>query len=194
MNDKIYLVTGATGFLGSNICRELVEQGRRVRAFVLSNDKGTAHIPKEVEVVEGNLCDKKSLKNLFDVPANMEIVVIHAASIVTVEPEYNQKVMDARGNRVCGKIGLKNRILNDITKTVCVQNLIATHQKYLFRSLFSKNSTSFDLSSFLSKPQEGFPEASLQSFGVPVCSERSQISVFSCIFGRRMLYLFHTQQ
>ena len=94
MNDKIYLVTGAAGFLGSNICRELVEQGRRVRAFVLPNDKGTAHIPKEVEVVEGNLCDKKSLKNLFDVPANMEIVVIHAASIVTVEPEYNQKVMD----------------------------------------------------------------------------------------------------
>ena len=33
-------------------------------------------------------------------------------------------------------------------KTVWVQILIATHEKYLFRSLYTKNSTSFDLSNF----------------------------------------------
>ena len=32
---KIYLVTGAAGFLGGTICRQLVAQGKRVRAFVL---------------------------------------------------------------------------------------------------------------------------------------------------------------
>ena len=33
-----YLVTGAAGFLGSTVCRQLVEEGADVRAFVLPND------------------------------------------------------------------------------------------------------------------------------------------------------------
>ena len=38
MNNKIYLVTGATGFLGGAICRQLIKSGEKVRAFVLPND------------------------------------------------------------------------------------------------------------------------------------------------------------
>ena len=88
------MVTGAAGFLGSNICRKLVEDNKRVRAFVLPHDKGTMYLPKEVEIVEGNLCDINSLKDFFNVSTDLDIVVIHVASIVTVEPEYNKKVMD----------------------------------------------------------------------------------------------------
>ena len=51
------VVTGATGFLGSTICRQLIERGDKVRAFVLPNDKAMKHIPKEVEIFEGDLCD-----------------------------------------------------------------------------------------------------------------------------------------
>ena len=36
---RIYLVTGAAGFLGSNICAQLLEKGEKVRALVLPNDK-----------------------------------------------------------------------------------------------------------------------------------------------------------
>ena len=39
MSNTVYLVTGAAGFLGSNICRQLLERGERVRAFVLEGDK-----------------------------------------------------------------------------------------------------------------------------------------------------------
>jgi dihydroflavonol-4-reductase len=39
MAKKMYLVTGAAGFLGGTICRQLVARGDMVRAFVLPNDE-----------------------------------------------------------------------------------------------------------------------------------------------------------
>ena len=43
-----------------------------------------------------------------------------------------------------------------ISYSVGVRNLIKERQKYLFRSLLTKNSSSFDLSNFLSKPQDWY--------------------------------------
>lgn len=94
MSSKIYLVTGAAGFLGGTVCRELVKKGEKVRAFVLPNDKAMQYVPKEAEIIEGDLCDMESLQRFFDVPKDKEIIVLHIASIVTVNPEFNQKVMD----------------------------------------------------------------------------------------------------
>ncbi|MBQ8353944.1 MAG: NAD-dependent epimerase/dehydratase family protein [Spirochaetaceae bacterium] len=93
-NKTIYLVTGAAGFLGGTICRQLVERGEKVRAFVLPGDKAMRFIPPEVEIVEGDLCDIQSLEKLFSVPEGYETIVMHIASIVTVNPDYNQKVID----------------------------------------------------------------------------------------------------
>ena len=62
MEKMIYMVTGAAGFLGSNICRTLLEQGKQVRAFVLPNDKYAQYLPKEVEIIEGDLTDVNSLE------------------------------------------------------------------------------------------------------------------------------------
>ena len=92
-NIKI-LVTGAAGFLGGTICRQLVEQGKDVRAFVLPNDPAMRFVPKEVEIAKGDLTDMASLERFFTVPEGTETVVLHIASIVSVNPEYNQKVMD----------------------------------------------------------------------------------------------------
>lgn len=94
MTNRMYLVTGAAGFLGGTITRQLVERGETVRAFVLPNDKAIKYVPKEAEIVEGDLCNKASLERFFDVPAGWNVIVIHCASIVTVNPEFSQKVMD----------------------------------------------------------------------------------------------------
>ena len=94
MSNTMYLVTGAAGFLGGTICRQLVERGEKVRAFVLPNDRAMKFVPKEAEIVEGDLCDMESLQRFFTVPEGTETIVLHIASIVTVNPDYNQKVMD----------------------------------------------------------------------------------------------------
>ena len=92
MNKHMYLVTGAAGFLGGTVCRQLVERGEKVRAFVLQNDKAMKYVPKEAEIIEGDVLDKASLDRFFDVPEDTEFTVLHIASIVYVDPAFNQKV------------------------------------------------------------------------------------------------------
>lgn len=94
MKDVIYLVTGAAGFLGSNICAQLLERGDRVRAFVLEGDKAAQYIPKDVEVFYGNLCNKTSLEPFFTVEEGVKTICIHVASMVTVNPNYRKLVLD----------------------------------------------------------------------------------------------------
>ncbi len=94
MSERIYLVTGAAGFLGGTICRKLVERGDRVRAFVLPNDPAIKFVPDEAEIVEGDLVNRESLEKFFKVDEGVESIVLHIASIVSVNPDYSQKVMD----------------------------------------------------------------------------------------------------
>ena len=92
MNRKTYLLTGAAGFLGTHICRQLLERRERVRAFVLKGDPAAKYIPEEVEQFEGNLCSAEDCMRFFDAGAD-ETVCIHCASLVTVNPDYSEKLM-----------------------------------------------------------------------------------------------------
>ena len=93
MEHKLYLLTGAAGFLGSNICAQLLERGDHVRAFVLNGDPAAKYIPDEVEQFEGNLCSKDDCLKFFDVGPGTQTVCIHCASMVTVNPSYSEKLM-----------------------------------------------------------------------------------------------------
>ena len=93
-NNVKYLVTGAAGFLGGTICRQLIERGENVRAFVLPGDPAIKYVPQEAEIVEGDLTDMASLEKLFAVEEGAETIVLHIASVVTVNPDYSSKVME----------------------------------------------------------------------------------------------------
>lgn len=92
--EELYIVTGAAGFLGSTVVKKLCEANKKVRAFVLPNDKSAKYLPNEAEIVYGDLLDTASLDNLFNGSNNYETYVLHIASIVTVDPDYNKLVMD----------------------------------------------------------------------------------------------------
>lgn len=92
MKNEIYLVTGAAGFLGSNICRLLSASGKRVRALVLNGDPAEKYMPKGIEIVHGDLLDIESLERFFTTDEDDEVYVIHCASIVWVKVEANPKV------------------------------------------------------------------------------------------------------
>lgn len=110
--DELYIVTGAAGFLGSTIVKQLIEENKKVRAFVLPNDKSIKYLPKEVEIVKGDLLDIKSLNELFKDSKKYTTYVMHIASIVTVDPDYNQLVMDVnvKGTENILELSLKNNV------------------------------------------------------------------------------------
>ena len=108
-NNRYYLLTGAAGFLGTNICMQLLEQGCKVRALVLPNDKSVKYIPEQVEVVLGDLTDAPSLEPFFTVPEGSTSVVIHCASMVTVNPNYSEKLMAVN---VGGTRNIITKVLN----------------------------------------------------------------------------------
>ena len=92
MKDTIYLVTGAAGYLGSNISRILSAQNKIIRALVLKGDPAITQIPSEVKIITGDILEIASLDEFFNVPDNTEIVVIHCASMVTVSHELSEKL------------------------------------------------------------------------------------------------------
>lgn len=90
----IYLLTGAAGLLGNNIALSLIEEDKQVRALILDGDPAAEHLPKEVEIIVGNVTDISSLERFFTVMEGTEIIVIHCASIVSLSPLPSQKVYD----------------------------------------------------------------------------------------------------
>ena len=108
-HERYYLLTGAAGFLGTNICMQLLEKGCKVRALVLPNDKSVKYIPEQVEVVLGDLTDAPSLEPFFTVPEGCTSVVIHCASMVTVNPNYSEKLMAVN---VGGTRNIITKVLN----------------------------------------------------------------------------------
>jgi dihydroflavonol-4-reductase len=85
---EIYLVTGAAGHLGNTITRQLIRQGKRVRALVLPGDKAADRLPAEVEKFYGNLLEPESLKKFLDTGSDQIAAVIHCAGIVTTSSKF----------------------------------------------------------------------------------------------------------
>lgn len=73
--DNSTLVTGGTGLVGYNIINSLLQRNRKVKALVRSIEKGRKILPREVELIQGDITNKESLTAAFK---NCH-VVYHAA-------------------------------------------------------------------------------------------------------------------
>ena len=103
-NSSTVLVAGATGFLGSEICRQLISKNKNVKGLVraTSDSNKIAHLKQlGVETIEGDLKNKDSLKNaLHGVSAIISTVSSTLSrqegdSIQTVDDEGQNNLIDA---------------------------------------------------------------------------------------------------
>ncbi len=89
---KKYFVTGADGFIGSNLVEKLVQKGCNVKAFCLYNSNGSwgwldsldSHIKDELEIVLGDVRDFNCIKNAM---RDCDIVY-HLASLIAIPYSY----------------------------------------------------------------------------------------------------------
>lgn len=92
----LYIVTGATGHLGNTLIKKLSMEGKNIRALVLPNEKTTMLDAYNVEIVRGNVLDKDSLRNLFDLSNTSyiyeDVCVVHCAGIVSIS-NFQDKLM-----------------------------------------------------------------------------------------------------
>ncbi len=65
-DSPLYLVIGATGFIGAHMVRRLLRDGHRTRVFVRSAARLRDEFTGRVEVVVGNLCDEASVRRAVE--------------------------------------------------------------------------------------------------------------------------------
>ncbi len=117
MKKTIYLVTGAAGFLGSHVTEQLLDRGEKVRVLVLPQDPAIKYIPDRAEISLGNLCDSASLDAFLAVPEDTETILIHCASMVTVNPDYNAKLLEVN-------VGGTQKLIDSILANPSCQKLV----------------------------------------------------------------------
>ena len=124
---RIYVVTGANGFLGNNVVRKLVEPPyNEVRALVLPDDKTGSLKGLNCKIYRGDVTKKDTLNDIFEIDGNAELYVIHCAAIVYIKSKYNPLVYEVNVN---GTKNVIEKVLERNAKLVYVSSVHAITEK-----------------------------------------------------------------
>jgi nucleoside-diphosphate-sugar epimerase len=97
MLQRLVLVTGATGFVGSHLGLALLRQGFRVRLLVRNQHKLIAELVNECEIVIGDLCDKGALLVAAE---GVDLVFHCAANVNTWDSDEAYFRVNSSGTRL----------------------------------------------------------------------------------------------
>lgn len=89
---KIYAVTGYLGFLGNSIIENLLSKEVEIRALDIHENNSKYKESENITFYKGDICDPLSMKDFFTTNENEELIVIHAAGIVSITSKYNEAV------------------------------------------------------------------------------------------------------
>lgn len=108
LSDVKFLVTGATGFIGSHLVDKLIREGANVK--ILTRDVEYARRYRyrgRLEIVKGDILTPSSLKFEDDID-----VVFHLAAVVPGSMQRRVETKDIFNTNVVGTFNLLNNLLN----------------------------------------------------------------------------------
>lgn len=100
LKDKLVLVTGAGGFIGSHLTERLVELGAQVRALVHYNAAGShgwlddSRFKGQIEVIAGDITDRDSVRQA----AQDVNIIFHLAALIAIPYSYYAPASYVRTN------------------------------------------------------------------------------------------------
>ena len=143
---KIYIITGANGFLGNNIIRKLEQNiENEIRALVLPNDSIKALDNLNCKIYYGDVTKKESLSSVFENIDGKEVYVIHCAGVVYIKSKYNPIVYDVNVN---GTKNIVDKVLEIDAKLIYVSSVHSITEK-------PNNETITEITNFDSKKVVG---------------------------------------
>lgn len=118
---KLYLLTGATGHLGTVLISKLRERNEKIRALVSPGKEKL--LPEDVEVFTGNVKDIDSMRDFFNRDGYDSVTFIHCAGVITIATKEDPNVWETNVN------GTKNvmelAFLNHIDRVIYVSTVHA---------------------------------------------------------------------
>ena len=159
-----YLVTGAAGFIGSNIVEELVGRGADVRALDnLSTGKASNLAPfmDRIEFVEGDLNDTKLLSKVI---RGVDFV-LHQAALPSVPRSLADPLKSHEANA-----------------TGTLKLLVAARDEGVKRLVYASSSSVYGNSPMLPK-REDMPTQPLSPYAVNKLAAEQYCRVFARVFG-----------
>lgn len=91
------LITGATGFVGTNLLKEMLKQGLQARCLVRNPSKAKGVNQQEVELVKGDVTDRDSITKALE-DGRVETVV-HLVGILAEMGRATFKTIHTEGTR-----------------------------------------------------------------------------------------------
>ncbi|HPU14312.1 MAG TPA: NAD-dependent epimerase/dehydratase family protein [Aeromicrobium sp.] len=91
-SDRLWVVTGAEGFLGNNLVRELLARGERVRALTHAVGPHESLTGLACEVQQADVTDESALVRAFTAEPGGQVIVVHCAGIVSIRNKVSVEV------------------------------------------------------------------------------------------------------
>lgn len=165
-----YLVTGGGGFIGSNICRKLVSQGREVRIidnFSTGRRSNLEDLDGKVDLIEGDIRDTGILREAM----RGVRYVLHLGALPSVPRSVEDPVTS-----------------NEVNVTGTLNVLVAARDAGVERFVFSSSSSVYGNTEVLPKREDMAPRPMSPYAVQKLCAEKYTV-IFHKLYGLKTFAL-----
>ena len=113
--NRLYIVTGAAGHLGSAVLRCLLKSDEEIRGLILPDESPAVADPR-ITYYSGDVRNQESLKKIFSGTQGRDVILIHTAALISIAEKAPPELYDVNVNgtknvlRLCMEYGVKRMV------------------------------------------------------------------------------------